>query len=171
MTFSDRSASLNQTQTDSLARSVLGRGVFMSFQGLSPHHILVVDDDPEVTDSYARMLKLEGYDVETAANGAEGLTCAERCAPDAIILDLRMPLVDGQQFLERLRAVKRGVAAPVAIVTGNYLIDAEVVARLRDLGAQVYFKPIWLEDLVDITKQLLEQPASVHGPQASTLQS
>ena len=66
--------------------------------------ILIVDDDEGVTQTFARMLRLEGYQVRTAMNAETGLREAEHSRPDAIILDLRMPLVDGLGFLRRLRA-------------------------------------------------------------------
>ena len=66
--------------------------------------ILIVDDDEAVTETFARMLKLEGYQVRTAVNAQKGLEEAEQSRPDAIILDLRMPLVDGLGFLRRLRS-------------------------------------------------------------------
>ena len=65
--------------------------------------ILVVDDDEAVRQSFARMLKLEGYRVRTAMNAERGLWEVAQSQPDAIILDLRMPLVDGLGFLRRLR--------------------------------------------------------------------
>ena len=61
--------------------------------------ILIVDDDEGVTTTFARMLRLEGYEVHTALNAETGLQEAEATSPDAIILDLRMPLLDGLGFL------------------------------------------------------------------------
>ena len=66
--------------------------------------ILIVDDDEGVTQTFARMLRLEGYQVCTAMSAEKGLVEAEEHHPDAIILDLRMPLIDGLGFLRRLRA-------------------------------------------------------------------
>src|ERR1700709_1506930 len=66
--------------------------------------ILIVDDDEGVTQTFARMLKLEGYRVRTAVNAESGLQEAVRVRPDAIILDLRMPMLDGLGFLRRLRS-------------------------------------------------------------------
>src|SRR5262245_56074395 len=66
--------------------------------------ILIVDDDPSVTETFERMLRLEGYHVVTALSAEAGLNQAERSQPHAIILDLRMPLVDGLQFLRTLRS-------------------------------------------------------------------
>ena len=118
--------------------------------------ILVVDDDEGVTQTFARMLRLEGYDVRTAMNAETGLREADRSHPDAIILDLRMPLVDGLGFLRRLRARDEQRDTPVAIVTGDYFLDDQVSAELRDLGAELKFKPLWLEDLVGLARHLLQ---------------
>ena len=117
--------------------------------------ILIVDDDEGVTQTFARMLRLEGYQVRTAANAETGLVAASEGSPDAIILDLRMPLVDGLGFLRRLRARDDQRATPVAIVTGDYFLDDEVSAELRALGAELRFKPMWLEDLLGLARNLL----------------
>src|SRR6202163_809063 len=88
--------------------------------------ILIVDDDEGVTQTFARMLRLEGYQVRTAMSAEKGLLEAERSHPDAIILDLRMPLVDGLGFLRRLRAHDDQRGVPVAIVTGDYFLEDSV---------------------------------------------
>ena len=88
--------------------------------------ILIVDDDEGVTQTFARMLTLEGFHVRTAFNAESGLRAANEAHPNAIILDLRMPLVDGLGFLRQLRsqAGQRQAPTPVAIVTGDYSDDA-----------------------------------------------
>jgi two-component system response regulator PrrA len=118
--------------------------------------ILIVDDDEGVTQTFARMLRLEGFGVRTAGSAEMGLREAEESHPDAIILDLRMPLVDGLGFLRRLRAHEHQKGTPVAIVTGDYFLDDAVSAELRDLGAELRFKPLWLEDLVGLARDLLK---------------
>ncbi len=118
--------------------------------------ILIVDDDEGVTQTFARMLRLEGYQVRTAITAETGLQEAQTNAPDAIILDLRMPLVDGLGFLRRLRAQDDQRMTPVAIVTGDYFLDDSVSAELRELGAELRFKPLWLEDLVGLARNLLQ---------------
>ena len=118
--------------------------------------ILVVDDDEGVTQTFARMLRLEGYDVRTAMNAETGLREADKSHPDAIILDLRMPLVDGLGFLRRLRSRDEQRDTPVAIVTGDYFLEDEVSDELRALGAELRFKPLWLEDLVGLARNLLK---------------
>jgi DNA-binding response OmpR family regulator len=118
--------------------------------------ILIVDDDEGVTQTFARMLRLEGYQVRTAVSAETGLREAEHSHPDAIILDLRMPLVDGLGFLRRLRAHDHQRTTPVAIVTGDYFLDETVASELQELGAELKFKPLWLEDLVGLARNLLQ---------------
>ena len=116
--------------------------------------VLVVDDDRSVTDTFARMLRLEGYTVYTALNPELGLEMAAKHRPDAIILDLRMPILSGLQFLRLLRDNPELNDIRVAIVTGDYFIDEEVTTQLAVLGATVRFKPLWLDDLVAIARNL-----------------
>jgi len=92
-------------------------------------------------------------------NAEGGLREARATPPDAIILDLRMPLVDGLAFLRRLRAIDQYARTPVAIVTGDYFLDDRTSAELRSLGAQLKFKPLWLEDLVALAKALVQEAA------------
>jgi DNA-binding response OmpR family regulator len=117
--------------------------------------ILIVDDDEGVTQTFARMLKLEGFQVRTAINAESGLKVANESQPNAIILDLRMPLVDGLGFLRRLRSQDDQRSTPVAIVTGDYFLEDSVANELRELGAELRFKPLWLEDLVGLARNLL----------------
>ena len=118
--------------------------------------ILIVDDDEGVTQTFARMLRLEGFKVRTAISAETGLRDAQDTQPDAIILDLRMPLLDGLGFLRELRAHETAQETPVAIVTGDYFLEDAVSAELRQLGAELRFKPLWLEDLVGLARNLLK---------------
>ena len=102
------------------------------------------------------MLSLEGFDVRTAETAEGGLREAELSQPDAIILDLRMPLVDGLGFLRRLRTNEYHRQTPVAIVTGDYFLDEHISDEVQALGAELQFKPLWLEDLVKLARNLLK---------------
>lgn len=117
--------------------------------------ILIVDDDRAVADTFSRMLKLEGFDVATALSAEAGLELAEEVQPNAIILDLRMPIVNGLQFLRTIRARPHLVEVPVAIVTGDYFLGENTATELKSLGASVRFKPLWLEDLVALARALV----------------
>ena len=118
--------------------------------------LLIVDDDVSTTQTFAQILKLEGYDVTTAATAESGLREIETGHPDAIILDLRMPFINGLGLLYRLRAGEVDRQTPVVIVTGDQCLDDTVIRELHDLGAEVRFKPLWLEDLVDVARSLVQ---------------
>lgn len=121
-----------------------------------PGSILIVDDDEAVTQTFARMLRMEGFTVRTAVSAESGLAEATEHLPNAIILDLRMPLTDGLGFLKRLRAMEGQREVPVAIVTGDYFLDDAISAEIKQLGADLRFKPLWLEDLVGLARTLLK---------------
>jgi DNA-binding response OmpR family regulator len=126
-------------------------------EGFRPSQsILIVDDDEAVSQTFARMLELEGYTVRTAVTAETGLRAATEHRPDAIILDMRMPLVDGLGFLRRLRGLAAQRHTPVAIVTGDYFLDEAVSSELVKLGAELKFKPLWLDDLVGLARTLLK---------------
>ena len=120
--------------------------------------VLIVDDDQGVAETFARLLRLEGFNVETAIDAERGLRQAQQARPAAIILDLRMPLVDGLTFLQRLREIDDQQATPVAVVTGDYFLEDSVAADIQQLGAAITFKPLWLEDLVDLVRTLVNDP-------------
>jgi DNA-binding response OmpR family regulator len=117
--------------------------------------ILVVDDDRSVADTFARMLQLEGFKVATALSAETGIELAEIVRPDAIILDMRMPITDGLQFLRLVRANPHLVSVPVAIVTGDYFITDPILRELNALGVAIRFKPLWFEDLIALARTLI----------------
>jgi two-component system response regulator MprA len=119
--------------------------------------VLIVDDDPAVLATFARMLRLTGYDVHTALDAETALRDMEAFHPDAVLLDLRMPLMDGIAFLRQLRARKGQCRIPVAVLTADYLLDDATVHELKHLDSEVYFKPLWLDDLIAITRQLIHK--------------
>ena len=117
--------------------------------------ILIVDDDRSVADTFARMLKLEGFQVVTALSAEAGLELADNVRPSAIILDMRMPITNGLQFLRAVRARPHLVEIPVAIVTGDYFLAEPIQLELKSLGASIRFKPLWLEDLIALARTLV----------------
>jgi len=117
--------------------------------------VLIVDDDREAVESFSQMLRLSGYQVRVAQDPERGLQQALSGDLDAIILDLHMPLLDGVAFLRRLRDVPARRDVPVAMVTGDYLLDERVIAEVRTLGVRIVYKPLWLEDLVELTESLV----------------
>lgn len=126
-----------------------------SATGTATRTILIVDDDRSVADTFARMLRLEGFEVATALSADAGLELADQVQPDAIILDMRMPITNGLQFLRLVRQRSALEKIPVAIVTGDYFLSEPVQQELRTLGASIRFKPLWLEDLIALAKTLV----------------
>jgi len=80
--------------------------------------VLVVDDDSGIRDSLAACLEAEGFRVATAANGAIGLEEVQVARPDVVIVDLIMPVMNGQQFVARLREDPATAGLPVVLMTG-----------------------------------------------------
>ena len=117
--------------------------------------ILIVDDDRSVADTFARILKLEGFNVATAMSAEAGLELADNVVPDAIILDMRMPITNGLQFLRLIRSKPHLVEVPVAIVTGDYFLADAIQNELRSLGASIRFKPMYLEDLLTLARTMV----------------
>jgi two-component system response regulator MprA len=122
--------------------------------------ILVVDDEPAVREAVDRALRLEGYETELAADGAEALEALADRAPDALVLDLLMPHVDGLEVCRRLRAA--GDRTPVLVLTARDGVPDRV--RGLDAGADDYLvKPFALEELLARLRALLRRGGGEHA--------
>jgi CheY-like chemotaxis protein len=84
----------------------------------SKHHILIVDDEPRVLESFALLLNAKGYDVSTAEDGFDALLQLRRMTPDVIVSDLNMPQMSGFEFLSVVR--RRFPDIPVVAISGAY---------------------------------------------------
>jgi CheY-like chemotaxis protein len=125
----------------------------------SAGRVLVIDDDEGVRTVFSRVLTLEGYSVQVAATAEEALGHVKHTPPDAILLDLKMPLINGVGFLYRLREDPANQDIAVALITGERSLDAATVTDLRTLGAQVWHKPLSLEDVRRVVRTLLARPS------------
>ena len=105
--------------------------------------VLVVDDEPDIRATVSAMLEIEGYAVEEAMNGADALAVVERDPPDLIILDMRMPVLDGWGFAAELR--RRGHSTPIVVMTA-----ARDAARWAgEIAAAAFIaKPFGYDDLI-----------------------
>lgn len=106
--------------------------------------VLVVDDDPSILDTVAAILQAEGHQVVSAAGGHEALALARTWHPTLVLLDMRMPVMDGWAVARALR--EAGSAVPIVVMTA-----AENAARWADeIGAAGHLaKPFDLDDLID----------------------
>lgn len=108
--------------------------------------ILVVDDEPMVRDTLGQVLADEGYVVDVAADGADALDRVHAARPDAILLDLMMPGMNGRQFLSALRNEESFAEVPVLIMTAVHGLEINLTA----IGAsEVVEKPFQIDDLLN----------------------
>jgi len=117
--------------------------------------ILIVEDEPELADAYFSLLNQVGYNVAVAHNGKEALEMAESHKPELILLDLRMPVMDGVEFLEKYDLKNKHPDVKV-IVFSNYDMQDEIDAAYR-LGADRYVLKAWAspKELLQIVKNTL----------------
>jgi CheY-like chemotaxis protein len=113
--------------------------------------ILIVDDDPSIRATISEILRLEGYPVQTAANGVEALEAIVRVHPSLVLLDMRMPRIDGWEFARRL--TEHGARPPIIVMTAAR--DARRAAA--DIGADAYLtKPFEIDQLLTQVAQHME---------------
>ncbi len=111
--------------------------------------ILVIDDDPAILETVSEILEDEGYPVELATNGAEGLKVLDRMRPAVVVLDMRMPVLDGWRFARVL--TERGIKLPILVMTAAQ--DARRWAQ--EIGADGFLaKPFDLMALIDAVERL-----------------
>lgn len=116
--------------------------------------VLIVDDDEKIVSMLRRGLTFEGYEVATAANGAEGLNQLLVSEPDVVVLDVMMPQVDGFEVCRRLRAA--GSSVPILMLTAKDEVENRV--KGLDTGADDYLvKPFALEELFARVRALLRR--------------
>jgi two-component system chemotaxis response regulator CheY len=116
--------------------------------------ILVVDDDPTILVTVCEALDLEGFPFVTATNGAEALEAVDRNDPSLVLLDMRMPVLDGWGFMGAVR--ERGLNLSVVVMTAA----ADARRWAREIGAQgVLPKPFELDELLSAVERLRQPDA------------
>src|SRR5262249_22170816 len=125
----------------------------------APVRILVVDDEPAVRSALERALRVEGYEVSLAEDGESGVAAARRERPEAILLDILMPGLDGVAVCRRLR--RAGDRTPILMLTARDAVSDRVVGL--DAGADDYLvKPFALEELLARVRALLRRSYPEH---------
>ncbi|HET7786862.1 MAG TPA: response regulator [Myxococcales bacterium] len=117
--------------------------------------VLVVEDDPDLAALEAEVLKLRGHEVDVASNGREALEAVDRARPDLILLDMKMPVMNGREFADEYRR-REPSTAPIVVVTAAD--DAQ--RRAAEVGASGWIaKPFDPDALVDQVARLLMDPS------------
>lgn len=129
--------------------------------------LLLVEDDKILLNMYQKLLVNHGYDVRTAMDGEEGLKKAFENHPDLILLDIRMPKMDGMTMLKLLRQDAWGKTAKVIILTNLDPIDTILQGVIRDQPTYYLIKAsTQFEDVLEKIKEVLESPKE--NPSASS---
>lgn len=126
-----------------------------------PVRVLLVDDEEVFLQSIARVLRKKGMETYTASDGASGLKLLREVQFDVIVLDVRMPGMDGLATLEEIR--RRDPGMPVLLLSGHIQID-EVAQAVNGGAAEVLLKPCPIEDLVAAIENAWKQRASAPRP-------
>lgn len=119
-----------------------------------PVRVLVVDDEPTLTDLLSMALRYEGWQVRTAGNGMAALSTARQFEPDAVVLDVMLPDLDGFQVLRRLR--EHAPTVPVLFLTARDAVE-ERIAGLTVGGDDYVTKPFSLEEVIARLRALLRR--------------
>lgn len=114
--------------------------------------ILIVDDSPTVGMTTAWILTHHGYQVEVAKDGLSALSALHTFSPDLVLLDIRLPHLDGYRLCEMLRSKTEYKEIPIIMVSG--ISSAESIQRAVDAGANLYLpKPVNDEELLAAIKE------------------
>jgi two-component system KDP operon response regulator KdpE len=124
-----------------------------------PTRVLVVDDEAEVRNAVRRGLELMGYSIETASDGAEGVSKVETWQPDVVLLDLAMPRMGGLRALEQIRTWSR-----LPIIVLSVMGEEADKVRALDAGADDYLtKPFGVQELDARIRVALRPPPSLES--------
>ncbi len=132
----------------------------------SPVRVLVVDDQPSLADLLAMALRYEGWEVRTAPNGITAVRLAREFRPDAVVLDMMLPDIDGLEVLRRMRGQR--VETPVLFLTAKDAVE-DRIAGLTAGGDDYITKPFSLEEVVARLRGLVRRASLVGGTDEARL--
>jgi CheY-like chemotaxis protein len=135
------------------------RQALAPLDGGKPHKLLVVDDDPDILTLMEEALTFHGYQVSTASGGEDALDQVQASQPDLILLDLRMPGVDGYEVIRRLKSEEATRPIPVIVITASPVDKQRDKVRVLGMGAAQYItKPLSIEALIrEIKRAIVEK--------------
>ncbi len=133
------------------------KAVFAAIDQISPNGVLVVDDDKDFLDSVRDVLEAQHFNVFVAQDGQQALDRMQHHTIDVLILDLRLPILDGVDVYRKLR--ESGFEVPTIVVTAYGATESEAVERLQDMSvAGIFSKPVRPAELIQSISNLLAPP-------------
>jgi PAS domain S-box-containing protein len=143
-------------EEDKLLRSVR---LALSARGEGEQHdLLVVDDDPDILGLLDHALSFHGYHVRKAANGREALDRVADSLPDLILLDLKMPVMDGYEVIRRLKGDESTSGVPIIVITASQVDKEAEKGRVLGMGVLQYItKPLSMETLVREIRSAIDE--------------
>jgi len=118
--------------------------------------IAVIEDDLPICQMYEYKLKLSGYDVRAAHDGKEGLELCKEFKPDMILLDIRMPVMNGDEMLEKVRSKSWGADMRVIILTNISRDEAPMNLRLLNVDRYIVKAHHTPSQVIDVIHEVLE---------------
>ena len=122
--------------------------------------VLVVENEEDIRFALATVLNHDGYHVVEAENGASGVEVAQRVLPDLVLMDIRMPRMNGVEATERLRADERTRDIPVVAVTGELRAGTPEAKRAEGLFHSIIWKPVTPTKLVQHVHGIIGEAAA-----------
>jgi len=125
--------------------------------------VLLVDDEQVILHSVGRFLSASGYDVETSATGHEAIAALRSGAYDAVVSDLRMPELSGEEFFATVKVEFPEMASRIVFTSGDMMRETSR-EFVRDSGCRYLQKPYEIADLVTILRELSRSTDGNHNP-------
>ncbi len=119
--------------------------------------IAIIEDDAAISQMYRIKFEADGYDVETAENGQLGLELIEQMSPDIVLLDLMMPVMDGEEMLAKLRQQSWGKNVKVIILTNMGESEAPDSIKEMNVVSFILKANMTPRQVAEVVKQALEQ--------------
>jgi DNA-binding response OmpR family regulator len=117
--------------------------------------VVIVEDDQSISFMYKLKLEAEGFRVETASNGVVGLEIIDKIHPDIVLLDLMMPVMSGDEMLNKLRQTDFGIDVPVVVLTNVSDSDAPAILAQLNVTKYIVKAHVTPQELVEIIRQIL----------------
>jgi DNA-binding response OmpR family regulator len=122
--------------------------------------VAIIEDDIAIAQMYRIKFEAEGYDVESAENGQEGLQLIEEVKPDIVLLDLMMPIMTGEELLKELRKQDWGKKIKIIVLTNMGEQEAPVALKDLDVLRYIVKAEMTPRQVAEVVKQELEKQVS-----------